>query len=75
VGITICSGIFRVPATVAAELHAPGPILACWILGGVIALCGVLSIAELAAALPRSGGSWLRRAPSDSAAKSNRSMG
>jgi amino acid transporter len=56
VGITIGSGIFRVPATVAAELHAPGPILACWILGGVIALCGVLSIAELAAALPRSGG-------------------
>jgi basic amino acid/polyamine antiporter, APA family len=56
VGITIGSGIFRVPATVAAELHAPGPILVCWIVGGVIALCGVLSIAELAAALPRSGG-------------------
>jgi basic amino acid/polyamine antiporter, APA family len=56
VGITIGSGIFRVPATVAAQLQAPGPILACWVLGGVVALCGALTIAELAAALPRSGG-------------------
>jgi APA family basic amino acid/polyamine antiporter len=56
VGIAIGSGIFRVPATVAAQLHAPGPMLLCWIIGGVIALCGALSVAELAAALPRSGG-------------------
>jgi amino acid transporter len=56
VGITIGSGIFRVPATVAAQLQAPGPILLCWLLGGIIALCGALTIAELAAALPRSGG-------------------
>jgi APA family basic amino acid/polyamine antiporter len=56
VGIAIGSGIFRVPATVAAQLHAPGPMLLCWIIGGVIALCGALTVAELAAALPRSGG-------------------
>jgi basic amino acid/polyamine antiporter, APA family len=56
VGITIGSGIFRVPATVAAQLQAPGAMLLCWVLGGVIALCGALTIAELAAALPRSGG-------------------
>ena len=56
VGVAIGSGIFRVPAAVAERLHAPGPILACWVLGGVIALCGTLTIAELAAALPRSGG-------------------
>jgi len=56
VGITIGSGIFRVPATVAAQLHDPGPVLLCWILGGVIAICGALTIAELAGALPRSGG-------------------
>jgi len=56
VGITIGSGIFRVPATVAAQLHAPGMMLVCWVLGGVIALCGALTIAELAGALPRSGG-------------------
>jgi len=61
VGVTIGSGIFRVPATVAAQLHAPGPVLLCWVLGGVIALCGALTIAELAGALPRSGGifAWL----------------
>jgi basic amino acid/polyamine antiporter, APA family len=56
VGIAIGSGIFRVPATVALELHSPGPILLCWVLGGIVALCGALSVAELAGALPRSGG-------------------
>ena len=56
VGVTIGSGIFRVPATVAAQLQAPGAILVCWVLGGIIALCGALTIAELAGALPRSGG-------------------
>src|ERR1700730_9300191 len=56
VGVTIGSSIFRVPATVAAQLHDPGPVILCWILGGVVALFGALTIAELAAALPRSGG-------------------
>ena len=56
VGVTIGSGIFRVPATVAALLHDPGPTLLCWILGGAVALCGALTLAELAGALPRSGG-------------------
>ena len=56
VGVTIGSGIFRVPSTVAAQLHAPGPAMLCWLLGGLISLCGALSVAELGAALPRSGG-------------------
>lgn len=56
VGVAIGSGIFRVPATVASQLGTPGPILLCWILGGIIALCGALTVAELAGALPRSGG-------------------
>ena len=56
VGITIGSGIFRVPATIAGQLQFPGPMLLCWVLGGVIAVCGALSVAELAGALPRSGG-------------------
>jgi APA family basic amino acid/polyamine antiporter len=61
VGVTIGSGIFRVPATVAGQLQAPGPVILCWVLGGVVALCGALTIAELAGALPRSGGifAWL----------------
>ena len=56
VGSVIGSGIFRVPATVADRLGAPEPVLLAWALGGVIALCGALTVAELAAALPRSGG-------------------
>ena len=56
VGTTIGSGIFRVPATVAGQLHTPGPAMLCWLLGGLISLCGALSVAELSAALPRSGG-------------------
>jgi APA family basic amino acid/polyamine antiporter len=56
VGITIGSGIFRVPAGTAATLGVPGPVLVAWVLGGAIALTGALTIAELAAALPRSGG-------------------
>ena len=56
VGSTIGSGIFRVPAKVAADLQSPGPVLLGWVLGGVIALFGALTYAELAAALPRSGG-------------------
>ncbi len=61
VGVTIGSGIFRVPATVAGQLQAPGSVILCWVLGGVIALCGALTVAELAGAVPRSGGifAWL----------------
>ncbi len=56
VGVTVGSGIFRVPATVAALLSSPGPAMLCWLIGGLVALTGALSVAELAAALPRSGG-------------------
>jgi amino acid transporter len=56
VGITIGSGIFRVPAGIAATLGSPGPVMFAWVVGGVIALTGALTVAELAAALPRSGG-------------------
>jgi basic amino acid/polyamine antiporter, APA family len=56
VGITIGSGIFRVPAGTAGILGVPGAVVLAWVLGGAIALTGALTIAELAAALPRSGG-------------------
>jgi basic amino acid/polyamine antiporter, APA family len=56
VGSTIGSGIFRVPATVAERLQEPGPVVLAWVLGGLIALFGALTLAELAGALPRSGG-------------------
>jgi basic amino acid/polyamine antiporter, APA family len=56
IGSTIGSGIFRVPATVARELQYPGPVFLAWVIGGLIALFGALTLAELAGALPRSGG-------------------
>ncbi|HEU0014623.1 MAG TPA: amino acid permease [Longimicrobium sp.] len=59
VGLTIGSGIFRVPATVAAESGSLGAIALVWVLGGVITLCGALTIAELAAAFPWAGGIYV----------------
>ena len=56
IGTTIGSGIFRVPATVAERLHYPGPVFLAWVIGGLVALFGALTLAELAGALPRSGG-------------------
>ena len=56
VGSTIGSGIFRVPAGVAERLQEPGPVMLAWIVGGLVALFGALTYAELAAAMPRSGG-------------------
>ena len=61
VGTSIGSGIYRVPANVAAALGDPDVMLLGWVMGGVVAVCGALSFAELAGALPRSGGlaAWL----------------
>jgi len=56
VGTTIGSGIFRVPNELAGILGSPMAMLALWVVGGLVTLCGALAIAELAAALPRSGG-------------------
>lgn len=56
VGTTIGSGIFRVPATVAERVGEPGYFMMAWVLGGVLALFGALTLAELAAMYPRSGG-------------------
>jgi amino acid transporter len=56
IGITIGSGIFRTPATIASRVPDPPLMLAVWVIGGVISLCGALSVAELAASLPQTGG-------------------
>jgi amino acid transporter len=59
VGSTIGSGIFRTPALIAQRVPAPVPMLGVWVLGGVLALCGALTYAELAAMYPRSGGLYV----------------
>jgi amino acid transporter len=56
VGITIGSGIFRSPAGIAQKVPNPLVMMLLWAGGGAITLCGALSLAELAAALPETGG-------------------
>lgn len=56
IGITIGSGIFRSPAGIAQKVGDPSLFMLLWIVGGVLALAGALSLAELAAAFPESGG-------------------
>ena len=56
IGVTIGSGIFRTPATIATRVPDPAFMLLVWGLGGAISLCGALSVAELAASLPHTGG-------------------
>ncbi|MBM3820109.1 MAG: amino acid permease [Acidimicrobiia bacterium] len=56
IGVTIGSGIFRTPATIATRVPDPMLMLGVWLAGGLISLCGALSVAELAGALPRTGG-------------------
>ena len=56
VGIAIGSGIFRSPAGIARLVPSPLLMLGLWVGGGAITLCGALSLAELAAALPETGG-------------------
>jgi APA family basic amino acid/polyamine antiporter len=56
VGITIGSGIFRSPAGVARLVPSATLLLCLWVAGGLVTLSGALSLSELAAALPESGG-------------------
>lgn len=64
IGSCIGSGIFRTPTEIAGHLPSPGWILAAWALGGLIALTGALTFAELGAMFPRAGGvyAYLREA-------------
>jgi len=59
VGVVIGSGVFRTPTTIAQNLGDPWVILLLWFVAGLIALCGALTFAELAAMMPRSGGIYV----------------
>jgi len=58
-GGTVGVGILRLPGTLAATLGDSRLILAFWIVGGIYALLGAMSVAELAAMLPRAGGFYV----------------
>jgi amino acid transporter len=59
IGSTIGSGIFRSPAGIADKLPGPFPMLLAWVAGGIFAMCGALTIAELASAYPKTGGIYV----------------
>src|SRR5467141_3012421 len=58
VGNTIAAGIVRPPGDVAKLLPNAWMFLGVWILGGLYAFSGASSMAELGAAIPRSGGQY-----------------
>ena len=70
VGITIGSGIFRTPPTIAGLVPNPLVIMGLWIAFGMISICGALAVAELSSLLPQAGGVYvfLREAYGDAAA-------
>jgi APA family basic amino acid/polyamine antiporter len=59
VGSTIGSGIFRSPAVVAKDIHTLMPFVLAWVLGGLVALAGALTFAELGGMFPRTGGIYV----------------
>lgn len=59
VGSTIGSGIFRSPAVVAQDIDSLAPFMLAWIIGGLVALAGALTFAELGGMFPRTGGMYV----------------
>jgi APA family basic amino acid/polyamine antiporter len=58
VGNAIAAGIVRTPGDIAKSLPNPWLFMGVWIVGGLYAFSGASSIAELGAAIPRSGGQY-----------------
>ena len=59
IGNTIGAGILRTPGEVAAHLPDARWFIAVWLIGGLYALLGAFSIAELGTMLPQSGGQYV----------------
>lgn len=59
IGSVIGSGIFQTPGLVAGRVDSLGALALLWVLGGMIALAGALSLAEMAASFPNTGGMYV----------------
>jgi APA family basic amino acid/polyamine antiporter len=55
----IGTGVFTSTGFQAHDLHDPATILIAWVVGGVLALCGAASYAELGSMMPRAGGEYV----------------
>jgi basic amino acid/polyamine antiporter, APA family len=58
-GDMIGIGIFVTTGAIAETLPTPGGVLLVWLFGGLLALAGALSCAELSASLPYAGGDYI----------------
>jgi len=58
IGNTIAAGIVAAPGYIAQEVPNLWLFLGVWVVGGIYAFCGASSMAELGAAIPRSGGQY-----------------
>jgi basic amino acid/polyamine antiporter, APA family len=56
VGLVIGMGIFRTAATSAKDAGTPSVYFSAWIIGGIVALCGALTYAEIGSRYPITGG-------------------
>ncbi len=56
VGFVIGMGIFRTAATSAKDALTPAVYFSAWVIGGVVALCGALTYAEIGSRYPVTGG-------------------
>lgn len=56
IGMVIGSGIFFRPASVIKNAGAPGLGVLAWVAGGLITMAAGLTVAEVAAAIPKTGG-------------------
>lgn len=56
VGLVIGMGIFRTPVNVARQAGSVDMFFIAWIVGGIIAMCGALTYAEIGSRYPSTGG-------------------
>ncbi|WP_132052713.1 APC family permease [Pseudocnuella soli] len=56
ISFVIGMGIFRAPVNVAAAAPTPFIFYLCWIAGGLVAMCGALTYAEIGSRMPVTGG-------------------
>jgi amino acid transporter len=59
VGTVIGSGVFKKPQVVAENVPYFGLAALVWVLGGLLAFLGALSLAEIAVLFPRAGGNYV----------------